>query len=67
MRLVNEQNNDPHIDWSRFGTKTRDEMTVEAAEEKVRLGLRGKRKRLTANVSGRWYDISDFKCVGNHE
>jgi len=56
MPSSNEKN-DPHIDWSRFGKKTRDQINAEAAEEKAKLGLIGSRKRLTAHVKGNRYEI----------
>jgi len=48
---------DPHIDWSRFGKKTRDQINAEAAEEKAKVGLVGSRKRLTAHVNGNRYEV----------
>ncbi len=57
MQSSNEDNNDPHIDWSRFGKKTRDQINAEAAEEKEKLGLSGSRKRLTAHVNGKSYEV----------
>ncbi len=56
MPSSNEKN-DPHIDWSKFGKKTRDQINAEAAEEKAKLGLIGSRKRLTAHVKGNRYEI----------
>jgi hypothetical protein len=56
MRSSNEDN-DPHVDWSRFGKKTRDQMNAEAAEEKAKLELLGSRKRLMAHVNGKRYEI----------
>lgn len=51
------ENNDQHIDWSRFGKKTRAQINAEAAEEKAKIGLIGSRKRLTAHVKGNRYEI----------
>ncbi len=56
MPSSNEKN-DPHIDWSRFGKKTRAQINAEAAEEKAKIGLIGSRKRLTAHVKGNRYEI----------
>ncbi len=49
--------NDPHIDWTRFGKKTRDQINADAADEKAKLGLVGSRKRLTAHVNGKRYEV----------
>lgn len=56
---------DPHIDWSRFGKKSREQINAEAAEEKAKLELTGRGKRLTAQVHGKRYDISgpDVKAI----
>lgn len=48
---------DPHIDWSRFGKKSREEINAEGAAEKKRLGLTGKSKRLRAYIGERIYEI----------
>jgi DNA-binding transcriptional regulator YiaG len=48
---------DPHIDWSRFGKKSREQINAEAAEEKKRLGLTGKYERFQAHINGRAYDV----------
>lgn len=57
MQSSNKDDNDPHIDWSRFGKGTRDEINAEAAEEKRKLGLSGSRKRVTAYVNGKRYEV----------
>jgi DNA-binding transcriptional regulator YiaG len=64
MQSTNDEN-DPHIDWSRFGKKSREQINTEAAEEKGKLGLTGRGKRLTAHVHGNRYDISgpDVKAI----
>ncbi|MBC5809274.1 MAG: helix-turn-helix domain-containing protein [Candidatus Eremiobacteraeota bacterium] len=56
MRSQNDQN-DPHVDWSKLGKKTREQINAEAAREKAKLGLLGQRKRLTAHVKGSRYDV----------
>ena len=48
---------DPHIDWSRFGKKTRDQVNAEASAEKKRLGLTGRYKRFRAHINGKVYDV----------
>jgi putative transcriptional regulator len=55
MRSPNER--DPHIDWSRFGKKSRAEINAEAAEEKRRLGLTGRYKQFRAHINGKVYDV----------
>jgi putative transcriptional regulator len=67
MQSSNDEN-DPHIDWSKFGKKTREQINVEAAEEKASLELTGSRKRLTAHINGNRYDISipDVKAIREH-
>lgn len=64
MQSSNDEN-DPHIDRSKFGKKTREQINAEAAEEKASLGLTGSRKRLTAHINGNRYDISipDVKAI----
>ena len=64
MQSTNDEN-DPHIDWSRFGKKSREQINAEAAEEKAKLGLTGRGKRLSARVHGNRYDISgpDVKAI----
>jgi DNA-binding transcriptional regulator YiaG len=64
MRSKNDDN-DPHIDRSRFGEKTRNQINAEAAEEKAKLGLVGSRKRLTAHVNGKSYglQIPDVRTI----
>ena len=59
---------DPHIDWTRFGKKTRDEMNVEAAKEKAELGLAGRRNRLVAHINGNSYDMPspDVRAIREH-
>ena len=52
------KNRDPHIDWSRFGKKSRAEINAEAAKEKKSVGLSGRYKRFRAHVNGKIYDIS---------
>jgi len=47
--------NDPHIDWSKFGKKTRDQINAEAAAEKATLGLVGSRKHVVAHINGARY------------
>ncbi len=54
---MSSEHNDPHIDWSRFGKKTRDQIDAEAAEEKAKFGLVGSRKRVVAHVGGKRYEI----------
>jgi DNA-binding transcriptional regulator YiaG len=56
MPSSNEKN-DPHIDWSRFGKKTRDQINAEAAAEKAKLGLTGRRKRVVAHINGNQYEV----------
>jgi DNA-binding transcriptional regulator YiaG len=67
MQSSNDEN-DPHVDWSKLGKKTREQINVEAAEEKASLGLTGSRKRLTAHINGNRYDISipDVKAIREH-
>jgi putative transcriptional regulator len=59
------KDNDAHIDWSRFGKKTRARINAEAAQEKEKLGLIGSRKRLTAHVNGKRYElqIPDVRAI----
>jgi len=52
---LNEKS-DPHIDWSRFGKKMRDQINAEAAAEKAKLGLAGRRKRVVAHLNGNQYE-----------
>ena len=67
MQSSNDEN-DPHVDWSKLGKKTREQINVEAAEEKASLELTGSRKRLTAHINGNRYDISipDVKAIREH-
>ncbi len=53
-----KKNKDPHIDWSRFGKESQEQVNAEAAEEKRALGLTGVYKRLHAHVNGKVYDLS---------
>jgi putative transcriptional regulator len=55
MRSKNSK--DPHIDWSRFGSKSRGVINAEAAEEKRSLRLTGRYKRFRAHVDGKMYEI----------
>src|ERR1700676_659609 len=48
---------DPHVDWSRIGKRSRDEINAEAAAEKKRLGLAGRYKRFRAHINGNVYDV----------
>ncbi len=48
---------DRHIDRSRFGKKSREQINAEAAEEKKRLGLTGQHKRFRAHINGNVYDV----------
>ncbi len=48
---------DSHIDWSRFGKRSRAQINAEAAEEKKRLGLTGRYKRFRAYIDGNVYDV----------
>ncbi|MGP6156363.1 MAG: helix-turn-helix domain-containing protein [Vulcanimicrobiaceae bacterium] len=48
----------PHVDWSRLGKKSRNQINAEAAEEKAKLGFSGKLERLVAHVDGKSYDVS---------
>jgi putative transcriptional regulator len=59
---------DPHVDWSRFGTKPRAEVNAEAAEEKHRLGLTGRYERYRAQIDGKSYDIPipDVRSIREH-
>ena len=53
-----KKNKDPHIDWSRFGKESQEQINAEAAEEKRSLGLTGVYKRFHAHVNGKVYDLS---------
>jgi putative transcriptional regulator len=55
--------NDPDIDSSRFGKKTRAEINAEAAEEKQRLGITGRTQRTVAVVNGKSYVIPDVRAI----
>jgi len=59
---------DPHIDWSRLGKKSRAKINAEAAVEKAELGLVGRRKHLTAHVNGKRYEIRapDVRAIRRH-
>jgi putative transcriptional regulator len=67
MPSSNEKN-DPHIDWSRLGKKTRDQINAEAADEKGKLGLTGRRKRVVAHINGNQYEIQspDVRAIREH-
>jgi DNA-binding transcriptional regulator YiaG len=57
-RLRKHRNDEvPHIDWSRFGKKTREQINAEAAEEKKRLQLTGRFKSFRVHVNGSVYDV----------
>ena len=55
--MPSKSNKDPHIDWSRFGKKSRKQVNAEAAEEKRSLALTGTFKRFRAHVNGNVYEI----------
>jgi putative transcriptional regulator len=55
--MPSKNNEDPDIDWSRFGKKSRAETNAEARREKAALGLTGKSKRFIAHVGGATYEI----------
>ena len=55
--MPSKSNEDPHIDWTRFGKKSRPEANAEARKEKSALGLTGKYKRFLAHVGGATYDV----------
>jgi len=55
--MPSRNDSDPHIDWSRFGKKSRQQINAEAAEEKKRLGLTGRYKRFRAYIDGNVYDV----------
>jgi DNA-binding transcriptional regulator YiaG len=59
---------DPHIDPSRFGKKSREQINLEAAAEKKRLGLTGKYKRFRAHINGNVYEvpIPDVRAIREH-
>jgi putative transcriptional regulator len=59
---------DPHVDWSRFGKKSRDQVNAEAAEEKRRLELTGRYKRFRAHINGKVYEvpIPDVRSIRDH-
>jgi putative transcriptional regulator len=61
-------NRDPHIDPSRFGKKSREQINAEAAAEKKRLGLTGRYKRFRAHINGNVYDvpIPDVRAIREH-
>lgn len=42
---------------SRFGKKTRDQINAEAAAEKAKLVLAGRRKRVVAHINGNQYEV----------
>jgi DNA-binding transcriptional regulator YiaG len=48
---------DRHIDWSRFGKRSRAEINAEARAEKKRLGLTGRYKRFRAHINGNVYEV----------
>jgi putative transcriptional regulator len=55
--MPSNKEEDSHIDWARFGKKTRVQINIEAAEEKAKLGLIGSRNRITAHVNGKRLDV----------
>lgn len=64
MPSSNEKS-DPHIDWSRFGKKTRDHRNAEAAAEKAKLGLAGRHRRVVAHINGNHYEsqMPDVRAI----
>jgi putative transcriptional regulator len=52
-----KKNEDPHVDWSRVGKKTREQINSEAAAEKRALGLQGKCRLFRAHIDGRTYEV----------
>ena len=49
--------NDIHIDWTRFGKKSRRQVNAEARKEKQAIGLSGKYKRFIAHIGGKAYEV----------
>ncbi len=49
---------DSHIDWTRFGKETCEEIEAEAAREKARHGVAGPYTHMRAHLNGRVYDVS---------
>jgi DNA-binding transcriptional regulator YiaG len=59
---------DPHIDPSRVGKKSRQQINREAAAEKKQLGLTGRYKRFRAHINGTVYEvpIPDVRAIREH-
>jgi putative transcriptional regulator len=49
---------DPHIDWTRFGKETPEEIELEAAREKTKYGVAGPYTHFRVHKNGRVYDLS---------
>lgn len=55
--MPSKSNSDPHIDFTKFGKKTRSEIEAAAAREKKKAGISGNSKRIRAYVNGHFYEL----------